>query len=649
MEENLKDQKDSLDDLKRKLYSRNKDILNRGKIRQKINPSKYVIKDQWGLKPKEETIISSSWQKNLEMNMKKSSSVSIFKKIFIFAFIFFILALGFAVIKFFGNSNDISTSNVGINILGSTFAEGGEEVNLQIEIENRNNTPLELSDLLIEYPKGSGSAEFERIRKSIGTIESGQTANESVKVILLGEQGSSKEVKVTLEFRIHGSNAVFQKEKSYPIVISSSPISLSIEAPEKTTSNQEITLKIITTLNTQKPTPNIRFKVEYPAGFQFESSTPDPFSGNNLWDLGDLSPGVERTIVIKGKLLGQSGDERSFRIYSGAKDFNDQSAIKVVYNSLLHTIAIERPFIEINLFMNGVNEDEYNLPSQTDTTINVEWVNNLPTKIDNVELDISLTGNALDKHSVKTLNGFYDSSENKISWNKNTSPIFSSIEPGERGSVNFNFSSLSLLANNQSPIENPEIFLEASIKGQQLSQGIISQEINSLKKKVIRINSDLQIVAKGYYYSGPLTNTGPIPPKAGEKTTYTIIWTLANSSNKVSGAMAKTTLPLYVSWLGNVSSSSEDITYNELTREIIWKIGTVEKGTGFSGPTKEIAFQVELLPSVSQIGSTPQLVSETILTGEDTFTKASLKDTRSSINTNLYNDIGGSGNDKVVE
>src|SRR3989344_5032931 len=149
MEENLKDQKDSLDDLKRKLYSRNKDILNRGKIRQKINPSKYVIKDQWGLKPKEETIISSSWQKNLEMNMKKSSSVSIFKKIFIFAFIFFILALGFAVIKFFGNSNDISTSNVGINILGSTFAEGGEEVNLQIEIENRNNTPLELSDLLI--------------------------------------------------------------------------------------------------------------------------------------------------------------------------------------------------------------------------------------------------------------------------------------------------------------------------------------------------------------------------------------------------------------------------------------------------------------------------------------------------------------------
>jgi hypothetical protein len=37
--------------------------------------------------------------------------------------------------------------------------------------------------------------------------------------------------------------------------------------------------------------------------FQFIQSTPEPSFGNNVWDLGDLAPGVEHNILISGKNL----------------------------------------------------------------------------------------------------------------------------------------------------------------------------------------------------------------------------------------------------------------------------------------------------------------------------------------------------------
>ena len=108
-----------------------------------------------------------------------------------------------------------------------------------------------------------------------------------------------------------------------------------------------------------------------------------------------------------------------------------------------------------------------------------------------------------------------------------------------------------------------------------------------------------------------------MPPKAEKETTYTVIWTVTNTSNKVKNAKVSAILPIYTKWLSKTAPDSEHISYNLQNSEIIWDLGDVPAGAGIDSPAREVAFQISFLPSVSQIGSTPVILSGAVLTGTD--------------------------------
>ena len=297
--------------------------------------------------------------------------------------------------------------------------------------------------------------------------------------------------------------------------------------------------------------------------------------------------------------------------------------------------------------VDGIYKDEYISASQKDISAEITWANNLSIQIKDVEIKATLSGNALDKNSVKALRGFYNSIDNTITWDKNSSSSFFAVEPGASGVESFSLSSLPLFSGTQSLIENPEIIIDVSIRGRE-SVGGEFQEVISAERKIIKIVSDFQIAAKALHHTGSFSNSGPMPPQAEKETTYTILWNVTNSSNKISGAAAKATLPSYVRFSGLVSPATEDVSYNSLTREVTWDIGIVDKGAGFIGGSKEVSFKVLFLPSLSQVGTTPTLISETILTGQDTFANVTVQSKKSSLNTRLSNDPGFSQGDEEV-
>ncbi len=636
------DKINKIEELKKRLFSKNEKLLHQRKPGV-LHPSSYDVPESWNVLD----------IKKAPLKRKFSLPPSIFKKIFISSIVFFVIALIFAVVVFERGSNSVSADNIDISVLGNTFTAGGEDLDLQIEVTNKNAVALEYSDLLVEYPKGSSGAasgDFVRIRKSLATIEGGKSATENIKVVLFGEQGNTEDIKTTLEYRVHGSNAIFVKEKTYTVTISSAPLNLSIDAPTEATSNQKITLNIKATLNADKDVQGVGLKVDYPPGFQFESATPAPVSGNNVFALGDLSQGIEKNISITGTIFGQDSEERSFHVYTGEADPNDPSNISVIYSSLLRTIVIKRPFIEANLLINSSDQQSYSVPSGSEIQGSINWVNNSPTRIENVEIHAKITGPALNKSSIKSLNGFYNSVNDEIVWDRNTTSQFVSIEPGDNGTLSFNFSPLPLLSGDRSLLENPEITIEISMRGLEPSDGNAPQEVNNIQTKIIKISSDFQMASRALYFSGAFANTGPIPPKVEQETTYTIVWTVTNSSNSISNAEARTSLPLYVSWAGTISPSTENVFYNDATREVVWNIGSVVKGTGLTGASREVSFQVKLLPSLSQVGSVPVLTNETTLKGMDNFTNTSIQSKKSQLNTRLTNDPGFiDGDDRVVQ
>lgn len=592
--------------------------------------------------------VPNTWQEPEKVEIK-NTHVSIAKKFFIGAVLFFIGAIFFGIYMYMNGTRTVSSDNIEINILGNAFTQGGEELSLQVEIINHNNASLELSNMVIEYPKGASTSDIDtpdsiiRLPKEdIGTIPAGGRVEKSKKVTLYGDQNTIRNVKVKLEYHPEGSNAIFTKEKSYPVTISSSPITLSVDGPIQTSSGQEITLNITTTLNTTLPEGDTMLSVSYPNGFKPSETFPKPVFGNSVWNLNSLAVGKPVVITVKGTLNGQDGDEKAFHVYVGTTKGINKSIIDVVYNSLLHTVELHKPFLQATILLDGADLDSYSTSGGKMIRGQVVWTNNLPSSILDAEINVQFSGNIFDKENVVPEQGFYDSANNRIVWNRNTNSEFSNLAPGATGYVNFEFTPMAVIGSSQT-IRDPQIILEVSIKGREATSGSALSEINNFSKKIVRIASDFQLAARANYASGEL------PPTAEKETIYTIYWTLSNSVNPVTQAEARAELPIYTEWMGVANGNKEVITYDPLTRQVVWNIGTVRANTGFGSNNREAIFNIKIKPSISQVGTVPNIIKEVSLTGIDSFSNSALRSVKQALSTRLENDpFFKFGDEKVI-
>jgi hypothetical protein len=197
-------------------------------------------------------------------------------------------------------------------------------------------------------------------------------------------------------------------------------------------------------------------------------------------------------------------------------------------------------------------------------------------------------------------------------------------------------------------LSNPSINIEINISGKQSTEGFAVNELNNSTSSIIRIISDVGFSAKALYYSGPFTNTGPIPPKAEKSTTYTVVWTLSNTANDISKVQIHSTLPPWISFVGPFLPASENLTYNSSTKEIVWNADRIPKGTGIVGAKKEVAFQISFTPSLSQVGSIPTIINEATLTGHDDFANVDVRINKAILNTNLDSDAAFPLNGSII-
>ncbi|MFA6999563.1 MAG: hypothetical protein WC241_00430 [Candidatus Paceibacterota bacterium] len=613
-----------IEDIKRRLYEPEDHVTHRTH-EGTLHVISHKVEPEW--KHEEEPI----------NNMKKPKP-SIFKNFFILSIIFFIIAIVFAFYKFSTNDSSVSSDNIDITVIGNAFTKGGEELPLQIEIANHNKASLELANVVVSYPNGASDnlADYIRLpRMTIGTINPGETITENIKVTLFGDERSDRSVKIDLEYHPQGSNAIFTKSKDYVVNISSAPLSLLVDAPDTVTSDQPVTFTVKAILNTSLKEGNTVMQLTYPNNFIYESAVPAPSFGNSMWSLDALSLTNPISVVVKGRIVGQDQDQQVFHVYAGTTKPSDKSTLDIVYNSLLHTITITKPFIEATIIANDTAS------SGEDINVKIDWSNNLPNRITDGEIIVNIGGNVFDRSSVSSSQGFFDSLNNRIIWDKNSIGDLADIEPGGHGEVSFSVKSISLVGP-QSSIKDPQLTFDVSIKGKQPSLGSTYTDVNNFSKKVVKILSDFQIASSASYKSGPL------PPKAETETSYNVTWTISNGTNSIGDAVARAALPIYVKWVGPVSQR-ENITYNESTREVIWNIGSVRANTGGSY-NREAIFTITLASSLSQVGSVPQLMKDLFLSGTDVFTGTLIKNRSGSINTMLSGDPNfQSGFERVIK
>lgn len=560
------------------------------------------------------------------------------------ALAFFLMAAGFAVYTLYRGGNVISPANVELTVDGPKTVKAGETLNLQVLVTNRNTTPLHSVDLIIEFAAGTRSPldvtrELPRTRIPLDTIAPGASANQTIKAVAFGEKDTDQRIKISVEYRIADSNAIFDKVDFFTYRINSSPLVLNLALPAEINSGQTVNFDLEIAAASEAPLRDLVVAAAYPPGFTFISAVPPPTIGTNVWRLGDLPVGARPHLKIAGKLEGQDDDPKSFRFSAGMESARNEGEIAVNYGDVFKIITIKRPFVSLTASINGdALSQEYVASSGEPVRMDIIWVNNLPTEVTDGELTVTLGGSALDQRAVVASDGFYQSATNQISWRRGNLPMLAKLPPGARGQVSFNFSARPLIRDNQSVIERPTIEIGVSFRGRRVTPEAASETVETTVKKQVKVNSIFQLASSAAYHNGPFANRGPLPPRAGQETTYTVFWSVINSSNAATQASVRATLPAYVRWLGAVSPDGEKISFDDSRGEIIWELGTVDAGRGLTSAAREAAFQVAFLPSLSQIGETPVLIIAPTLSGTDSFTRQTLTNSKRSIDTQIAGD-----------
>ena len=625
---------DHIAELQKKLYTRDPEDLPQRRVGI-LRPIRSNVESTWG--SQKPTIPKKQYKK----------SVSGYKKFFMFSIGFLVLTLLFLGYSLYRGSHTVSTKNVEVSILGNSFVPGGELLPIQIEVANKNSTELLAATLTIEYPKGSldtSGSEVVRAKKELGTILPGTTKSESFDVVLYGEQGSTRIIKATLEYQLPNAITLFTKQATFPVAISSSPIALTVDALSNSPANQSFTLSVKTSVAADKIPENMALRIEYPIGFKFQSSDLTPAAGNNIWALNDLKKGTDQSVVVRGILTGQSADEKSFRIYIGERDEHNPTKLSVIYNSTLHTVTLDRPFIEAQISIGERASGVVALEREAPVSGSVRWRNSLPVQLNDAEITMLISGGGIDESSVVLSGGFYDSRRNAIVWNKDTALGFDVLSPGAQGSFNFSFKPLTALGG-----ERPrDINLSISVKAKSSEDGFQERSVEVVDKVTVRFIGSINFTDTATHSTAVIDNTGPMPPRADQTTTYTITWTVRPGETKVNQAEATAKLPFYVGWNGIVVPSSESILFDPDTRTVLWKMGTIPQSVG-TAKSRSVSFQVSLTPSRSQIGSTPVLLEGASIKGVDSATSALLQLARPPLTTRIENDpLYKNGNEIVT-
>lgn len=603
------------------------------------------------------------WSNEEQKPPSRLAALPVLKIILVVAIVFFVAMIGVFGWFFFRNGGQVSIGNVSLEVAGPRTVKAGEEALLNLTLANNNSVPLEFVDLIVEYPPGTrsadaGQAELTRERFQLGTLKPGETRKQTVKFVLFGEANISVNVKVSTEYRLQDSNAIFDKTTNYGLDITDAPIALSIIAPDEISAGQDLNLDIQVDSNAKTPIDNATLLVHYPSGFKFKKATPSPVVGNNArFDFSSLVPGEKKKISIVGTLDTQNNEARSFRAEVGTDYQVDGDRVAIIYGSDLKTISVLRSSIALSAMINGSAASTVIGNSKENFHVSLGWNNTIPEAVQDGQLAVIIEGEGIDRNSINVSRGFYRSSDGSINWNGTSVPGLVSIGPGEKGNADFSFSGASLVGSGgKSAVRNPTVNLKIAFKGNRVLPGGDGalQPIETEIARTIKLNSTIELTAQGLHRTGPIPNTGPLPLKVGQKTTYTVVWSLANSSNNLEGARVQATLPQYMEWVNNVTPASEILEFVSAEGgggEVIWNLGSVRAETGSRYPRREVTFQVAIVPSTGQVGQTPELLQPASFSATDSFTAQVLTgELKRAIDTFLVSEAGFKvGEEKVVE
>ncbi len=627
------DSESRLDEAEKNLYRR--DVVPTPPPRTELRQQNFKAQADWSTREGDYSL--------------SSNSNSFLAKVLLLAVVIFIITLGVAGFVLYRGNNQISGGNIDFEVKGPVAVKAGDETALQIVVGNRNVSNLESVKLIVEYPADTKSASSTRVALNretadLGTIDSGEVVNKTVRASFFGDEGAEKEIKAKIEYKVAGSNALYTKETNVFLLINAPSLNLTLKGIPETVSGQKIKLEIAVLARAKQTEDKTLLVVDYPSGFVFDTASIKPSYRTNAWLLGDLVPGEEKVITIEGVLAGNEGENKSFVATVGAQDPIGEDSIAFAYNRAVYEVKIKAPFVSLGLNVDGDKKTPHIADGGRDIEVVIDWQNNLDVTLTDATIKIELSGNALNEAGIVPGVGLFRNVDKSIVWTKSSLPALASVKAGGTGSLSFRIASKYLGAADTASLRNPNIILKATMAGNRSGGGVQGEVTKAEKAVEIKLRTIAKISQRVLRAEGPFPNTGPIPPKVDQESSYTVVWRVDNSSSVLRDGVVKTILPAHIEWKNIYKPSTEELAFNPVSRELVWKLGRVLPGT----TPREVSFQVGLVPTLDQVGDAPVVIGEASFSAFDTFAETVIESESPDINTKNISDSGYSAPSGIV-
>jgi len=569
-----------------------------------------------------------------------------FSKLSLMKWLLLILVIGVVsvgVIMLFSGS--FRESGVTLVIEGPEQVQSGEEVTYKVRYENQSDVRLDNVRLAFVYPADSVVIKDGQVRESItenielDPLSSGTTGEIEFKAYIVGDTGDIKVAKARMSYKPTNIKSEFDEKADLSTTVSSFAIPLTLSAPPSAVSGQEVRYTLDYRNESDKDFEDLRIKFKYPEGFTPSNLNPSSDIGDDVWNIPRLGKGEGGRIVVTGTLIGREDEEKNVNVTLQRRvDDND-----IDFEKTQTTTIISSPPLLINMTVND-QTDLISTPGEK-LKYDISFTNTSRSTLTGVNLIVRLEGGAHDEGSYSG-DGFFNSSDNTISWNASNIPVLASLAPGQSGEATFRIRVMDPLP---ASLTAKNFFVKAiaSLETTNVPRELGLDKLVVSRDLLTKISTNLNFEQTAHY-SDPaagFSNNGPIPPKVGEQTTYTIHWILDGTSNDIVNAKVTGFLPPGVTWTDNtqVNANQPNVTYDSGSGKITWNITVIPAGTGVALPRYQAIFQVAITPSSAQQGSSVELIRQSEVEGQDGFTKEKVEKFAFPLTTDNVVDQKGKG------
>jgi hypothetical protein len=569
---------------------------------------------------------TESWQDAAHVEQPTSSSERWrkFRKILTIS-LGAIALLAFAtglIIKF--STFYFNEANVLVTLRGAETVESTQSATFVFDYTNNNYASLKDAVVVFEYPESfipdqqsNLSLSPSRAEMKVGTIASHGHAE----VKISGKFYSSREEEAVITGTLqYDGGKVLKKSVEHRVFITALPFLFEITAPVEVVSQQEVQYQVRYRNNGTVTFPHLEVHMQYPRGFTFMSAEPRSMDHDTaVWSVENLKPGEERVISIRGVLAGEREEQKL--MYGGIGTTREDGTFVMFRDHERRTKVVASPF----LIIQTVNKSPISVSAQAGETLTyvVQYKNDGNVGIRDAILTVEIDSPYLNFGSLQfgqSASGAYLPSSKSIVWKASDMKALSRVEPGESGEVSFSINTYEDLKERFPDARELSIRSVAKIDSPDIPVLNGVTKVVASSPALVKINAPLVLELKGAYEDTTFPNSGPVPPVAGQETTYTFHYVVTGFLNNVENARVSMMLPATVRYTGKRSPENENMTFNERSNELVWDIGTLEPGK-----SRELVFQIGVTPNTSGLGQEVVLITKNTFTGRDTFTGQDIK------------------------